>query len=36
MRFKMAGKFKTTTNYLHYKPAYNVPAKRGVADGYNP
>ena len=23
MRFKMAGKFKTTTNFLHYKPAYN-------------
>ena len=23
IRFKMAGKFKTTTNFLHYKPAYN-------------
>ena len=23
MRFKMAGKFKTTTNFLHYKPANN-------------
>ena len=23
MRFKMVGKFKTNTNFLHYKPAYN-------------
>ena len=28
MRFKMAGKFKTTTNFLHYKPAYNALTKR--------
>ena len=23
MRFKMAGKFKTTINFLHYKSVYN-------------
>ena len=44
MRFKMAGKFKTTTNFLHYKPAYNghnaltkrVYTGRSGSDEYNP
>ena len=45
MRLKMAGKFKTTTSFLHYKPAYMCISEithsqskniRGVADEYNP
>ena len=39
MRFKIAVKFKTVTNFLHYKPTYNghnAHAKRSVVDEYNP
>ena len=42
IRFKMAGKFKTTANFLYYKPAYKDIMHsqseyiRGVADEYNP
>ena len=40
MRFKMAGKFKTTTNFLHYKPIADITHSqseyiRGVMDEYN-